>query len=354
MLCLSCVLSNILLALLLGLVAWFIQRWLRWHGIAHVIWVLVLVKLVTPPLVRVPLYESPGNVACKAGTCSCGPHVQTRSWGTIGWVLLAPWLVGAAAKGWTACARWARFRDLMALAEPSPLQWQALADRLGVELAIRNPPVVLAVPGRLPPLVVAGWRQPYLLLPTALMDQLSDSQQIVLILHELVHIKRRDHLVRMLELAVSVIYWWLPIVSLIGRQMRRCEESCCDSAVIARQPHARRDYARLLLDVLDFVAPPPSALEQATAMNSADDLERRLRCVLDPVPKSPVGFWPVAVFAITLACVIVPCELHSDLAGWMMPAARLTNSNLEPEPDPAALANDDGDAISSKSLCCPQ
>src|SRR6516164_9027136 len=116
--CLYGVVSNILLALLLALGAWIIQRWLRWHGIAHVIWVLVLVKLVTPPLVGVPLYDSPVNAACQAGTCSCGPHWQTGARNTIAWILLAPWLAGAAAKGWTAWARWTQFRDLMSHGVP--------------------------------------------------------------------------------------------------------------------------------------------------------------------------------------------------------------------------------------------
>ena len=119
--CLDCVVSNILLASLLALAAWFIQRRLRWHGIAHIIWVLVLVKLVTPPLVSVSLFEPPGNAACRAGTCCCGPHVQTGVCDTIAWILLAPWLVGAAAKGWTAWARWTRFRDLVAHAGPAVL-----------------------------------------------------------------------------------------------------------------------------------------------------------------------------------------------------------------------------------------
>ena len=64
------VVSNVLLALLLALTAWFVQRWLRWHGVAHILWVLVLVKLVTPPLVSVPIGKSPGSVACALGTCS--------------------------------------------------------------------------------------------------------------------------------------------------------------------------------------------------------------------------------------------------------------------------------------------
>jgi hypothetical protein len=105
---LSCVVSNVLLALLLALAAWFVQRWLRRPAIAHVLWVLVLVKLVTPPLVSVPLHESPGIMACTLGTCGCRQHAprQTLVRDTLPWVLLATWSAGAGVTGWTAWRRW--------------------------------------------------------------------------------------------------------------------------------------------------------------------------------------------------------------------------------------------------------
>src|SRR5260370_37146209 len=99
---LSCIVSNVLLASLLALAAWFLQRWLRRPAIAHLLWVLVLVKLVTPPLVSVSLQETPGNTACLNGTCSCGPHVQTTARATFLWILLLVWSIGAAATSWTA------------------------------------------------------------------------------------------------------------------------------------------------------------------------------------------------------------------------------------------------------------
>ena len=65
---LSWIISNILLAMLLALAARFVQR--RRPAIAHVLWVLVLVKLVTPPMVSVPLHESWGTTACAQGNCN--------------------------------------------------------------------------------------------------------------------------------------------------------------------------------------------------------------------------------------------------------------------------------------------
>jgi beta-lactamase regulating signal transducer with metallopeptidase domain len=349
---LSWVVSNVILALVLALAARSAQRLGR-HALAHVLWVLALVKLVTPPVVAVPLGDPPGRLACALGTCGCDHHppAQAVVRDTLPWVLLAVWSAGAGTKAWVAWRRWARFRRLTAHAGPAPPEWQELAARLAADLSIRRPPEVLAVPGRLPPLVVPGRHRPRVLLPADLLGQLGESQRAALLMHELVHIKRGDHLVRVLEFTVGVIYWWLPVVGSIGRRARACEEACCDAAVVARLPDARRDYARLLLDVIEFASPPPGhAAPQATAMSAADDLEKRLRAILDPA-RGARRTGPAVALAAGLACLVLPCELCFDYFGRPTPAA----TSVRRGPDAGAVhppGGDDGDRL-FKELCCP-
>jgi beta-lactamase regulating signal transducer with metallopeptidase domain len=354
---LSCIVSNIVLALVVALAAWFVQQRLERYAVARILWVLALVKLVTPPFVSVQLVELPGTMACALGACQCGQHAGTLATmsGTLPWVLLAVWSAGAGTICWTAWQRWSRFQRLIAHARPAPPEWQLTAARLVGELSIHNSPEILTVPGRLPPMVVPGWRRPRMLLPVTLMGKLNTSQKEALLLHELLHVKRGDHLIRMLELVVSVVFWWLPIVGSIGRQLRSCEEACCDAAVVARLPQARRDYARLLLDVLDFAVPlPPPAVSHATAISPAD-LEKRLLAIIEGGHKTR-HTWPVATLVMSLACVIMPCELRYDFA--------LSNRAGEPAPttnldwcEPAAATttfpggDDEGAAFSA--YCCP-
>jgi beta-lactamase regulating signal transducer with metallopeptidase domain len=225
-----------------------------------------------------------------------------------------------------------------------------LAGRLASELAIRRPSEILVVPGRLPPLVIAGRPRPVILLPIALLDQLNDSQKESMLLHEMVHIQRGDHWVRMLELVIGVTYWWLPVASLIGRQMRVCEETCCDAAVVAHRPQTRRDYAALLLDVLDFASPlPRQAVPQATAMSAANDLERRLLAILD-ADKGSRRTWPAGVIAVGLACAILPCELHYDFVA--RPKLAATSDEVEPA-EGMRLPGGDREGKFSGGCCCP-
>jgi beta-lactamase regulating signal transducer with metallopeptidase domain len=332
---LSLIISNVVLASLVAMAAWFVHRRLQWHALARVLWILALVKLATPPLVSVPVAQLPGTMACALGECSCGPHPGAPAFvrSMLPWILLAVWSAGAGAMLLAAWRRWTRFSRLLAHVSPAPPAWQALAARLADELSLRRSPQILAVPGALPPLVVAGRRRPCVLVPAALMLRLNRSQQEALLLHELVHIKRGDHLVRMLELAAAIAFWWLPIVGPIGRRLRDCEESCCDEAVVDRRPQARRDYARLLLDVIDFADPlPPRQAPQATAMSVADGLERRLRAILD-VKRPTRRTWPVAALAMGLALVVLPCELNCNLAGdefARQPTAAANRDTCEP------------------------
>lgn len=354
---LSSILSNVLLALLLALAALFVQRRLGRPAAARILWVLVLVKLITPPLVSLPPGASPGVVACATGTCGCGVHAQPQSLvqNTLPWILFDAWSAGAAATLLFAWRRWDRFGRLIAHAKPAPRPWQSLAARLAADLSIRRPPEILVVPGRLPPLVVAGWRRPRMVLPTALMGRLNTAQREALLLHELVHIRRGDHLVRLLEVAVGAAYWWLPLLTSIGRQLRACEEACCDAAVVAHLPQARREYARLLLDVVDFANPlPRHAVQQATAMSAAQDLQDRLQTILDASRVARRGR-PIGAMVIGLACVILPCKLQLGVVGQRLvqtPAPAKTSVELERAAETAPMPTADR-RLELSDFCCP-
>jgi beta-lactamase regulating signal transducer with metallopeptidase domain len=63
-------LSNLLVALALAIVALVLQRRYRANALANVVWVMVLLKLLTPPLVSLPLVEVESLVNSAEATLS--------------------------------------------------------------------------------------------------------------------------------------------------------------------------------------------------------------------------------------------------------------------------------------------
>ncbi|HEX3151417.1 MAG TPA: M56 family metallopeptidase [Gemmataceae bacterium] len=354
MIALSWIISNIVLATLVGAAAWLVQRWLRRPAAAHVLWVIALIKLITPPLVTVPLREPPTNMACALGTCNCAAHQSSSQnlANRLTGIALTVWVIGTGATAWLAWNRAARFRRLLAYSSPAPREWQTLAEQLAAELGLRRTPEVLVAPSRLPPLVIPGWRRSRILLPQDLLGSLNGSQRVAMLLHELIHVRRGDHWVRMLEATVRATCWWLPPVSWVCRQLRACEEACCDRAVVDRRPNVRRDYASLLLDVLEFSARTPrQTVAHATAMSAfAIGLETRLREILHG-DKPRRRMWPVIVLALLPASVILPVHLRYDVVPgptYVAPAA-----DASPVASATSSTDDDRDGKWSKVGCCP-
>ena len=73
-------LSNALVASVLALVAFAVSRWRR-PALAHGLWLLVLIKLVTPPLVPIylpPLAEQQNTRTDRAGVETGAPRGTSR------------------------------------------------------------------------------------------------------------------------------------------------------------------------------------------------------------------------------------------------------------------------------------
>jgi hypothetical protein len=97
-------------------------------------------------------------------------------------------------------------------------------------------------------------RRACLIVPVELWPDLEEDQQMALMTHELAHLKRGDHWVRWLDLVVTGLYWWHPVVWLARRGLREAEELCCDAWAVWAAPQGARRYASALLTALEFVS----------------------------------------------------------------------------------------------------
>src|SRR5262249_28433345 len=259
----------------------------RRPALVHSLWVLVLLKLITPPLVPVRLpwailppwgggapdvsaspepidfetqvAELPAAVALEVAIregpedvpdsldVSPAPGIQAApsSWLPANWAAsLAPlWLAGSL--GWFVwnCLHIYRFQRLLRYAQPAPSPLQDRVKTLAGRLGLKQTPAIWLVPGALSPMVWPVGRTPCLLFPAKLLERLDREQLDTLLVHELAHVRRRDHWVRMMELVVVALYWWHPVVWWARRELHEAEEQCCDAWVVWALRGAGRAYA---------------------------------------------------------------------------------------------------------------
>ena len=75
------------------------------------------------------------------------------------------------------------------------------------------------------------WR-PTVLLPEGAASRLSDEELEAVILHELLHVKRRDNLAVVFQKAIFSLLWFYPPVWLIDRKLFEEREQACDEEVL--------------------------------------------------------------------------------------------------------------------------
>ena len=223
-----------------------------------------------------------------------GHEVRTSFGLPAGWTweqtTLAAIVLGALAWWTLAALRIVQFQRLLRDMRPATEELQFQTDELAERVGLNVKPVVCLVPGHVPPMLWAIGRQPRLLVPAELWAMMGPDEQTSLLLHELAHLKRRDHWVRWLELVVAGLYWWHPVVWWARRALREAEEQCCDAWVVWAMPRRARTYAAALLAAVEFVSGARTAPAVASATSGSghfSSLKRRLQMIVRAkTPKS--------------------------------------------------------------------
>jgi uncharacterized protein (TIGR03435 family) len=127
---------------------------------------------------------------------------------------------------------------------------------------------------RIEPGVFGLWRQS-ILIPEGIEGRLSEAQFHAVLTHEWNHVQRRDNLVAALQMMAEAIFWFYPVVSMIGRRLIEERELACDQAVL-EQAEAD-DYVEGILSVCKFYSTSPLS---CVAGISGADLRARVESIL--------------------------------------------------------------------------
>jgi beta-lactamase regulating signal transducer with metallopeptidase domain len=124
---------------------------------------------------------------------------------------------------------------------------------------------------------VFGFFRPCLLLPEGLLDHLERREARLVLLHELLHIRRRDVLVNWISVLALALHWFNPLAWVAMRRLRADQELACDAAVLSLLAPAQRGaYGRTLLKLMHDFPAAPLAAGLVPLITSRNNIKRRI------------------------------------------------------------------------------
>ncbi|MEZ6141462.1 MAG: M56 family metallopeptidase [Zavarzinella sp.] len=331
--------SNLLTAAALALLVWVLTKIFKpAPSIVHLFWLIVMLKLIAPPLVafnifqvETPLPEPPETVEIAATAtvnteqfsepaiiwledeaaifegqmvvedlvtenvavehteplpASSPPIVESRLQKDLLLWVGAIWVIGSIVVVWKLGRGVRQFARIAAKGTPPGddliREVAVVANRMKIRM-----PLVKELTCITSPLVWCCWR-PTLLWPAGLEKTLPRDGLHAVIVHELAHLKRRDHWVRVLEMIATVVHWWNPLFWMVRQRVRLAAEFACDH--LAAKLTNRRSFAEALLQVCSFQPQKRPAPAVGIASNQRREFEERLSMIMSTPFQSRLAF----------------------------------------------------------------
>jgi beta-lactamase regulating signal transducer with metallopeptidase domain len=267
-----------------------------------------------------------------------------EAWPAVGWLFLfGLWFLGAA---WVGVRAVLAHRSTSLAARRAPLasgDAQALLVELAARLRVRAPTLAIG-DADIGPHVV-GLVRPIIVIPPSLLGD--DALLRAALLHELAHVRRRDAVARLIQIAAAALMWWWPVARIVQRRLEASREAACDAWALETVDVPRAAYARLLVRMasLRHAAAPGLA-----AHHTPSSLDKRVASVLGPPTKARMSW----LHRVALAAWVILA-----LGGARSASARTRSESCHYTPQlGVALYNSypqadlDGDGMLSRTEAC--
>lgn len=280
----STALSNAITVTLLAPVVCFGCRQSRCAPLTHAMWIVLLVKLLTPPLLIVPVSV---------------PWFQLDDGIWLG--LQAVWGAGICVMASLFFKQLWTHHQILSTGSTANVAASRELKEISQRLGVQNPPQLRLFEGRLSPLLWGWGFRNAIVFPKSLWDRLSVEERGSLLTHELAHHIRGDHYVRVLEIVCLCLYWWHPVVWCARGRIEEAEEACCDAFVVRHEP--ARTYANAIMATLDFMSETRCRKVALASQLATASLQKRLTAVMlrsQSERLSRLGWWTLLAFCLLL------------------------------------------------------
>jgi beta-lactamase regulating signal transducer with metallopeptidase domain len=310
--------------------------------LAYVLWLLVLIKAVTPPLwsspsgvfsqmqARVLSEEVNGGVVTDSpnvavdfdfvelsdgtfDTSEIVPYVyeirdgeeafateDEREAYTVGGILIAVWATLTIAAIVFATFRYVCcLRRLKGSAVSEESGYHSLMMQLRKRLGVRRRVRLLITSSRVGPAVI-GLMRPTIVLPELVLRGKRPTDLESILAHELIHIRRGDLWLGVLQVVAKSLWWFHPLVWWSARAASSESERCCDEQVIAELGCDPTRYARSLLEILEMkrtLRPIPTFPGMKPVEITSQRMERIMKLGQGCHKRTPWWCWVVMLIA---------------------------------------------------------
>ena len=255
----------------------------------------------------------------------------STNWRWVPWFVTVLWATGATAVAGRFVASRA---SLFLLRENAwPVKRTAVLDMfrdLSVQIGVRRHTVVL-VSREVKAPVVVGITRPAIILPESIAEDYPTQRLGPMLIHELAHIRRRDHMVNAFQRLLAIALFFHPLYWMVCRALSTERERSCDDYVV-RVTRAPRRYALGLAELAEHVA------GRHSVHNAVDTQSKRCRSVTSErvetlvsrkkVPPRPSA---AAVGALVAVATIVAVPVSASRIVWQQESA-----GTEPAPSASA------------------
>ncbi len=247
----------------------------------------------------------------------------------IGLMVIA-WGIGAFFFSLRVCAGYWYINGIRNSSIPLDDEWQRRIQQMSAVLGVHKI-VSVAESHLIQAPVVFGYLKPLILIPVGMFSGLTTEQAESIFIHELIHIRRGDFIVNIVQCLLEAVFFFNPFVWMLSSTIRREREHCCDDNVIMAQGNPIA-YARALAKLEEArLKSPTLALSLAHDKNQLlNRIKRIMEKSADRYPGSE-KFVPVILLLLGLMC-----------ASWLSiaPANRKVFEKMYRNVEPGAILGD--------------
>ena len=328
----STVFNGIVQGSILTVLVWLVLRTMPKLSAStrHSVWTLTLLFVAILPFLQA-LLQAAAEGSVPIETTAGAPLLAI----TGGWwapALLAIWAAGALLLLSRVAWSYALLQRLKRKAFPLPSNYQAVFDEIQASGHGRRQAVLLASDELAVP-VAAGLRAPAVLVPSFMVDHLSEAEFRDVLIHELAHLRRADDWTNLVQRVIEAVLFFHPAVLWIARRLTLEREIACDDWVVA-MTGTPRPYAACLTKLAALV---PSARPQLApgAVARKPQVSLRVEALLAKRhhgrPTSSKAVLALASVALTVAAAAAPAIAP---LGAVEPPAPVVSSRIAHAPVP--------------------